>query len=317
MAAALKGDDLAAWAGTHDIKTGGGVRMGTGTETPPLPRGVTGFFSAGARPGGEGVDLSVFAAWGHAAARALGATVEGPFPAGVTPNFHSLALTADGRSGPRWSVAVLCNERHPIVAFAGSLPNGGPPDFLPPDAPPGRVAGGVGVVRAAAGGVDAGPAAGPARPAPGAGPGRGGAVAVRVLEAGDGRRRRLQPLGLRAVAQAGEHVRDARRPHASGGAGISSVGWVAGAGAESGVSETERMPRSGRRTSLGTSDREPPALGHPVAGAPSCPSHPSRRRIVVGWHWRLASAGAVVRTERQKPLSWRTARRFPPRPRPP
>ena len=109
------------------------------SETPPLPRGVTGFFAAGSPPGGGGVPLSTLAAWGHAAARALGATVEGPFPAAVTPNFHQLALNGNGRTEPPWSVAVLCNACYPIVAFARSLSDGDAPDFLPPDAPPTRL----------------------------------------------------------------------------------------------------------------------------------------------------------------------------------
>ena len=101
-------------------------------EATPLPTGVTGFYT----PGGPGVELSTFAAWGHAAARAIGATLSGLAASHVTPNFHSLTLSSLPGWDPAWMVVVVCNDRHPIVAFCASRWLGGHGEFLPAEALP-------------------------------------------------------------------------------------------------------------------------------------------------------------------------------------
>ena len=74
-----------------------------------LPAGATGF---NAVPG-AGLTLSAFATLCHHAARAVGGTVTGVVPAGVTPTFHTVEIT---RYGQR--TTVLGHSTVSIGAFA-------------------------------------------------------------------------------------------------------------------------------------------------------------------------------------------------------
>lgn len=78
-----------------------------------LPPGATGFHAPGAR-----ADVRAFTAVCHHAARAIGGTVTGVTPAGVTPSFHTVDIAA-----ARHHVAVLRHVTVPFIAFA--RPRGG------------------------------------------------------------------------------------------------------------------------------------------------------------------------------------------------
>ena len=80
-----------------------------------LPPGATGF----GPPPGDPVDLKAFTGICHYAARTLGATVTGVTPAGVTPDFHTVAVIADRRE-----LEVLRHTVVPFVAFARPRPDG-------------------------------------------------------------------------------------------------------------------------------------------------------------------------------------------------
>ncbi|TDC79261.1 hypothetical protein E1193_19380 [Micromonospora sp. KC606] len=80
-----------------------------------LPPGATGF---NPQPGTQ-ADLRAFTTVCHHAAHAIGATVTGVTPAGVTPNFH----TVDIAEAPH-HIAVLRHTTLPFIAFARPLANG-------------------------------------------------------------------------------------------------------------------------------------------------------------------------------------------------
>lgn len=80
-----------------------------------LQPGATGFHA----PPGDQADLGAFTAVCHHAARAVGATVTGVTPAGVTPSFHRADI-ADARQ----HVAVLRHAALPVIAFARPLADG-------------------------------------------------------------------------------------------------------------------------------------------------------------------------------------------------
>ncbi|MEV1331659.1 hypothetical protein AB0J20_19040 [Micromonospora costi] len=73
-----------------------------------LPPGATGFNP----PPGTQADLRAFTAVCHHAARAIGATVTGFSPAGVTPNFHTVYIADAQRH-----IAVLRHTTLPFIAF--------------------------------------------------------------------------------------------------------------------------------------------------------------------------------------------------------
>lgn len=79
-----------------------------------LPPGATGFDAPGGR-----TDVGAFTAVCHHAARAVGATVTGFTPAGVTPSFH-----AAGIAHARHHVTVLRHVTVPFIAFARPLADG-------------------------------------------------------------------------------------------------------------------------------------------------------------------------------------------------
>jgi hypothetical protein len=80
-----------------------------------LPPGATGF---NGQPGSE-ADLRAFAAVCHRAARAIGATVTGVTPAGVTPDFHAIDIIH-----AQHEIAVLRYIALPFIAFAGGRTSG-------------------------------------------------------------------------------------------------------------------------------------------------------------------------------------------------
>lgn len=80
-----------------------------------LPPGATGLDP----PPGTQTDLGAFTAVCHHAARAIGATVTGVTPAGVTPNFHTVDI-ADAQH----HIAVLRHTTLPFLAFARPHPDG-------------------------------------------------------------------------------------------------------------------------------------------------------------------------------------------------
>ena len=79
-----------------------------------LPPGATG---SGPPPGAP-VDLKAFTGICHYAARTIGATVTGVTAGGVTPTFHTIALTAD-----RQDIEVLRHTVVPFIAFARPRPD--------------------------------------------------------------------------------------------------------------------------------------------------------------------------------------------------
>ncbi|UPZ28471.1 hypothetical protein MUK60_11960 [Streptomyces sp. LRE541] len=93
-------------------------------------RGATGFWGQGDDPLPL-VDVGAFKTACHAVARSIRATVGEVTPAGVTPSFHTVLITAPGIGS-----TVLCHEVLPVVAFAASRPQAGAPlaDFTSPPA---------------------------------------------------------------------------------------------------------------------------------------------------------------------------------------
>ncbi|WP_433288321.1 hypothetical protein [Micromonospora sp. CA-244673] len=81
-----------------------------------LPPGATGFHPSLSQQ----ADLGEFTAVCHHAARAIGATVTGVTPAGVTPNFHTVDIT----HGLHHHIAVLRHIALPFNAFARPQANG-------------------------------------------------------------------------------------------------------------------------------------------------------------------------------------------------
>ncbi|MEW2443624.1 hypothetical protein [Micromonospora marina] len=79
-----------------------------------LPPGATGFDTPVGR-----ADVRALTAVCHHAARAIGATVTGVTPAGVTPSFHAADI-ADGRH----HITVLQHVTVPFIAFTRSLADG-------------------------------------------------------------------------------------------------------------------------------------------------------------------------------------------------
>jgi hypothetical protein len=77
------------------------------------------------------VDVVAFRTACHAVARSIRATVGDVTPAGVTPSFHTVLITAPGIRS-----TVLCHAVLPVVAFVASPPQAGVPlaDFTSPPA---------------------------------------------------------------------------------------------------------------------------------------------------------------------------------------
>ncbi|MFF0095113.1 hypothetical protein ACFYSF_34980 [Streptomyces canus] len=86
-----------------------------------VARGATGFWGHGDDPLPQ-VDVGAFKTACHAVARSIRATVGEVTPAGVTPNFHTVLITAPGIRS-----AVLCHEVLPVVACAAGPPQVGAP----------------------------------------------------------------------------------------------------------------------------------------------------------------------------------------------
>ncbi|SIN44807.1 hypothetical protein [Micromonospora cremea] len=79
------------------------------------PPGTTGFNPRSSHQ----ADSARFTATCHHAARAIGATVTGVTPAGVTPNFHTIDITQ-----AQHHIAVLRHTTLPFIAFARPHANG-------------------------------------------------------------------------------------------------------------------------------------------------------------------------------------------------
>ncbi|MDO0910981.1 hypothetical protein QQM39_08965 [Streptomyces sp. DT2A-34] len=86
-----------------------------------VARGATGFWWHGDDPLPQ-VDVGAFRAACHAVARSIRATVGEVTPAGVTPSFHTVLITAPGIRS-----TVLCHEVLSVVACAASPPQVGAP----------------------------------------------------------------------------------------------------------------------------------------------------------------------------------------------
>jgi hypothetical protein len=80
-----------------------------------LPRGVTGFSAA------ADVDVRTFKTLGYSVGRVLEFR-----PAGVTPNFHLLAMQV----GYSDDVGVICNSAVPLIAFVSLPLDGCLPTFV-------------------------------------------------------------------------------------------------------------------------------------------------------------------------------------------
>lgn len=95
-----------------------------------VARGATGFWRQGDDPLRR-VDVAAFKTACHAVARSIRATVGHVTPAGVTPSFHTVLITAPGIRS-----TVLCHEVLSVVAFVAGPPRAGAPltDFTSPPA---------------------------------------------------------------------------------------------------------------------------------------------------------------------------------------
>ena len=84
-----------------------------------VARGATGFCGEGDDLVAQ-VDVGAFKTACHVAARSIRATVGEVTPAGVTPSFHTVLITAPGIRS-----TILCHEVLPVVAFVARSPQAG------------------------------------------------------------------------------------------------------------------------------------------------------------------------------------------------
>ena len=90
-----------------------------------LRQGITGFFDQDGGHSLPEVPAAQFKTACYAAAREVGATLEGFTPSGVTPNFHRALLDRHDSRLP-----AVCNAIYPVVGFARPSPEGQPLEFL-------------------------------------------------------------------------------------------------------------------------------------------------------------------------------------------